>query len=317
MLRIPRRVALAFVTVAFLVGACSDSSSSAAGAAGAGDASAPHADTATTGDASTDDPTAPRVMARIGNFMRPEFLALDACFAASKEGPWIGPIWRVDDAHVTYGRIGGYARIAPTTSLVRFVEQGSATCNAPLTGVDDEPVTMPALGGAGTTTWLTITAIGATAALGTSTFAAKTFVDREANATTPFGLRLLPLDPRLGPLEAGSIPNLNNNGYDRRISSVAYASPSAYTSWDATYGGPLYSGFKIFLDGTGKSTDTGGAPLIVGDRAQSDATQHGSWTIFVVPAAAGGAGDSWSFCADGADAPRLCYPCGTPGCEGK
>ena len=113
-------------------------------------------------------------------------------------------------------------------------------------------------------------------------------------------------------MQLGSNANPDNTGYEPRIAAASFGMPSPYTSWMPTLPAPLYFGFTVFLQG-----QSAGKPLFVGDRAQSDATTRGAWTVFAMPPRSGTGDEQWSFCSDGADGPRLCYPCGTPGCEGK
>jgi hypothetical protein len=242
-------------------------------------------------------------------------LKLDACFGApgaAGETAWAGPEWRDDVAQeATFDRVTAYRPIPPGATLVRFVARGASDCNARIAGLSDQELEAPLDVADHADTWFTVVALGDIAEQGNTPFSVKTFIDRAATASTPFALRVVPLDPRLGPVEVGSIPNPDYTGYDRKIGNVSYGVPSAYTSWVPAYGTPLYFGFKVFLEG-----QSAGEPLIVGDRAQSDPTGRGSWSLFVVPARDGSDKHEWSFCADGAEGPRLCYPCGRPGCEG-
>jgi hypothetical protein len=266
-------------------------------------------------DGGVRDGGGPRVMVRIAHDLQPDFLKLDACFGApGAEGEiaWVGPEWRDDFAHAaTFNRVTAYRSIPPGAELVRFVAQGASDCRAPITGLTDQELEEPLDVAGQADTWFTVIALGGIAGQGTTPFSVKTFVDREATENTPFALRVVPLDPALGPVEVGSIPNPDYTGYDRQIGNVPYGVPSEYTSWEPALDTPLYFGFKVFLEG-----QTAGEPLIVGDRAQSDPTGRGSWSLFIVPARNGSGEHEWSFCADGAEGPRLCYPCGRPGCEG-
>ena len=193
---------------------------------------------------------------------------------------------------------------------MRFVAHQSNDCNAPIAGLADQPLDVPLTSADGRDAWFTIMAHGDAAQVGS--FAIQTLVDRETVQDTPYALRLVTLDPAQSPIELGSIPNPDYTGYDMRIAGASYGAPSAYTSWTPSLATPLYFGFKIFRQG-----ETSGEPVLVGGRAQSDATATGSWSIFLVPARKDGDPDGWSMCSDGAEGPRLCYPCGTPGCEGQ
>ena len=275
----------------------SSSSSSSSGAPAVLDASAP----------------GPRTMVRIGHVVRPDFLVLDACFGTTHDGvtTWAGPVWRDDWSHgASYARITTYQRIAPGPTTVRFVAHQSNDCTTTIAGLGDLPLDVPLVPAGDHDAWFTIMAHGDAAQAGS--FAIQTLVDRETLQDTPYALRLVTLDPAQSPIELGSVPNPDYSGYDRRIDGASYGAPSPYTSWTPSFGTPLYFGFKIFRQG-----QSAGEPLLTGDRAQSDATAKGSWSMFLIPGHKDGDADSWTMCSDGAEGPRLCYPCGTPGCEGK
>jgi hypothetical protein len=253
---------------------------------------------------------------RIANDMKPDFLDLDACFGTPDPGgelEWSGPLWRGDLAHgATFNRLTAYRALAPGATKVRFVAHGNSDCNASIEGISEQSLEPPLALAGDASTWFTIVALGGIAGQGTQPFSIQTLVDRQTTPTTPFALRVVVLDPDLAAVELGSLQNPDYTGYDQRVAHVSYGAPSPYTSWQPSLPTPLYFGFKIFLDG-----QSAGTPLIVGDRAQSDATARGAWTVFVVPKREGSDKEEWSFCADGVDGPRLCYPCGLPGCEGR
>lgn len=260
------------------------------------------------------DAGGPRVMVRVGHAVAPDFLDLDVCFGAQGSAgiTWSGPVWRDDWAHgITWGRVTSYRRIAPGPQLVRLVEHGDADCATPIVGLADQTLDVP-LVASEHDAWFTLMALGIASGAGADALRIQTLVDRESGAGTPFGLRLVALDPARSPIELGSVPNADYSGYEPRIQSAAFGAPSPYASWTPTLPAPLYFGFKVFLQG-----QSAGTPLILGDRAQSDATSRGSWTVFAIPPRNGAGAEQWAFCSDGAEGPRLCYPCGTPACEGK
>lgn len=259
-------------------------------------------------DGGPDEPSGPRVMVRLGNYATPTFLDLDACFgyAAAAGTTWTGPYWRDDWAHgAGYKQVTAYRRIGAGPQTIRFVSHESADCNTGVVGLPDQPLDVPLIAG-GHDAWFTVMAYGTAGAFGIATL-----TDRESVADTPFGLRLVSVSAALGTLELGTIPDPSYEGYDGRIQNVSFGAPSEYTSWPKQLETPLYFGFKVFPQG-----HTTGEPMLVGDRAQSEATGKGSWTVFVIPKSKPDGNVDYTLCADGADAPRLCYPCGRPSCEG-
>lgn len=312
---------LPLASVLLVLSACGNSAetgaSTGSAAAGSGGSSMPLPDAggvAPDAGGAAPDAGGPRVMVRIGHVVQPDFLNLDACFGekSSTATTWTGPVWHADWAHgATWGRITSYQRIAPNPQVLRLVAHGAADCNTPIVGLADQVLDVP-LVASDHDAWFTLMALGSAGGTGAAALRIQTLVDRATVADTPFGLRLVTLDPAKTPVELGSNANSDNSGYVQRIKSASFGAPSAYTSWTPDLPAPLYFGFKVFLEG-----QTAGAPLVLGDRAQSEATTKGSWTVFLMPPRSGTGDDQWSFCTDGADGPRLCFPCGIPSCEGQ
>ena len=258
-------------------------------------------------------PSGPRVMVRIGNFAKPDFLDLDACFGTTEGGvtTWSGPYWRDDWAHgATWSRVTDYRAIRPGATQVRFVAQENADCNLPIVGLPDQALAAPLDAASDRDVWYSVFAHGDAHAQGAAAFHVKTWTDRASTPDTPFAIRVLTTNPDFGTIEFGTSPDPNLEGYEPRIQNVGYDTPSPYTSWESQHDTPLYFGFKIFPQG-----QTGGTPLIADGRSQSEATGRGSWSLFVGPGRNAGSTE-WTFCSDGAEGPRLCYPCGKPSCEG-
>lgn len=302
--------ALAFIVVLGCDGS-SDSTPSAGGVdAGAGGDAAMPKD-------GTNLPSGPTSLVRLGNFLMPSHLWLDLCLATAPTATFSSaPLFRGTHDSATFGRVTTYRRVKPGSYVARFVISDSADCEDRVEGIPDLPVQVPMVADRRFTLAL----------VGDLTRASKAISLKvlEDDVTVPdgkVGLRVVHLSPRTGPVDLGAYGSYGSHGespdaetYAPLVESIAHLAtspgdPHGYF-FVSQQPNKFFTTFGLRVHG--ETRDFFGS-----QRSSDPAINSGVWTFFVRDDDT--LAVNATMCRDGgsADAPRVCYPCGFPTCEGR